>query len=359
MSQLHQLAVRGCLIAGVVLLTAESAVALDPPERDQPPTQEADTNSQPGAAEGEQHTNQTQADTYGSPAIDRPITGHANDTVDASSADKEAKNRNRYPDCPYNDVDECDLLAQKDMAASTREMAYAAWIGVALSAIAVGFIWLTMRYTAKAANYTRGATVAAEAAVCEARKTAKLTREMLDITRDIAALENRAWVKDKNTTKPSNYTSDEFGCRFGVDVTVENIGRSPAYSVDVVGFGIPVTKTDELAPFKIHALREGYRVLEGDIKHTLFPQETILFPVDIAFLDADLETLRRQQSKSDRTRPRAMAVICIFYRVGGDQEVHETIRAFMVDQLDFRDKERRGRGELRMFRFDRLTGSVT
>src|SRR3546814_15495768 len=57
-NRLHQLAVRGCLIAACLLLVVAPSIALSPAEGQKPPAKEAQSDRQSGAPEHQGHSRQ-------------------------------------------------------------------------------------------------------------------------------------------------------------------------------------------------------------------------------------------------------------------------------------------------------------
>ena len=75
-----------------------------------------------------------------------------NAPVSAPAADKVSEKHNRYPDCEFDSVVECDLAAQQSMANSTFVMMWAALAGVTLTVLGLILLLRPMRYTKNAAK---------------------------------------------------------------------------------------------------------------------------------------------------------------------------------------------------------------
>ena len=161
-------------VGGLVASSALAQVPLQQPEGHQPPAEEADTNGETGPAEHQNEpTNESQEAITTLPEPGAVVSN----PVDAIASDNEATEGNRYPDCEFYNVAECDLAAQQGMAESTRYMNYAAWVGVFLTGIALLLIWRTLIYTRRAAQAAvdtveeaRAATAAAVATVKESER---------------------------------------------------------------------------------------------------------------------------------------------------------------------------------------------
>jgi len=161
-------------VGGLIASSALAQVPLQQPEGHQPPAEEADTNGETGPAEHQnESTNESQEAITTLPEPGAVVSS----PVDAIASDNEATEGNRYPDCEFDNVAECDLAAQQGMAESTRYMNYAAWVGVFLTGIALLLIWRTLVYTRRAAQAAvdtveeaRAATAAAVATVKESER---------------------------------------------------------------------------------------------------------------------------------------------------------------------------------------------
>ena len=116
-------------------------------------------NSQPDTKE------QDEAAKTPAPEAQAPVSA----PVSTPAADKVAEKPNRYPDCEFNTVAECDLAAQHSMANSTFVMMWAALAGVTLTVVGIILLWRTLLYTRNAAD--------------AARETVDLSREMAESTK--------------------------------------------------------------------------------------------------------------------------------------------------------------------------------
>jgi hypothetical protein len=255
------IALGGCLTA---LSPGGITQTLNAAEGQAPPPKEADANNPPGAAESKQNSESAQSDSNGGPALDSTAPGHTNNSINPRTANQKPKNGYRYPNCPYEDVDECDLLAQQDMAQSTREMSIAAWVSVILSLIAVGLIWFTMRYTAAAAEY--------------AREAAKGTNEAVTVARQTLIASQRPWLSVTVHLVSDLHIADRQG-RIDVHFEVQNHGHSPATGVYIEPAFIDMFPiTDASKEERDHLLdnaKSGSAQKHGLIGQQIFPRNTI------------------------------------------------------------------------------------
>jgi len=274
-NRLHRLAVRGCLIAAVILPSSLHAQTLDTTEGQQPPIEEAKPDGQTATPEHQNQSGDTPEDAKERDPVDWPISREPDKPVDTSAGDKEPEERNRYPDCPYEKVEECDLLAQQSMAKSTNYMDKAAWIGVLLSAIAVGLIWKTMKYTAAAADYAKDAVKAARDAVDEAERATRVAKDSLSETRNTAERQLRPYI----VTHEPHIDDLRPGQIPNVKVTFKNTGQTPAvnakgsvwmtlgYFPPVSDFDFPITKDAAYSTFVLAP--NGTITVGGRLKYAL------------------------------------------------------------------------------------------
>ncbi len=115
-------------------------------------------------------------------------------SISSPPADVKTKKRNRYPDCEFDNILECDLVAQQSVAKSTFWMNYAAWGGVALTVIGLALLWCTLLYTRSAAEHTRIAASTAQRSVGEAREATAVARAAIAVQSQTAECQLRAYV---------------------------------------------------------------------------------------------------------------------------------------------------------------------
>lgn len=150
--------------------------------------------------------------------------------VDAPSANQVADENKGYPNCEFDDVQECDLAAQQAMAEATRFMNYAAWTGVILTVIGVILIYRTMLYTRTAAKAAGDAVTEAKAGTAAAVLAVKAADAANGSARERDRLELRAYL----SAVPmgiNRLAGKEFGMGH---VAVRNVGKLPARNVAVV-----------------------------------------------------------------------------------------------------------------------------
>jgi hypothetical protein len=160
-------------------------------ERQGPPLEKADPNTQPRASEGDNRPGGD--DRSATQPMPQPAAGidGANKTP---SNDGVSTGGKKYSGCEYDNVEEYDLTAQQNMAESTVWINRSAWITALLTLVGLGLITGTLVYTARAAGHAKIAADAALATVREARKTTRHLRKELalshpprfNITRPIA-----------------------------------------------------------------------------------------------------------------------------------------------------------------------------
>jgi hypothetical protein len=229
--RLHRLAVRACLIAGVVLLTAGVG-----PCESQETTQERaalSADSPENAKSSGQQDNDAQAD-QNQPRVNVEATNlNPTTTAPASSPVKEGQRKGQKG----AESDGGDTSIWFDSVAQ--------WI-MAITSIA--------------------ATIVSAIAVMLVRRT-------LDATRELSAAENRAWlVIDKvDVITDAHVTSS--GCQFKVQYFVKNIGKSPAFhiwpgAIGVNAFDEEVLDVDVLSESKNH-----YAMNCNFIRRAMFPDE--------------------------------------------------------------------------------------
>ena len=142
-------------------------------------------------------------------------------SVKTEDPPSKAHTEHKSPEEEANDIARRDLAAQQSMAGATLQMAWSAWIQVGIGVAALILLWLTVRYTKKAAIYARQANIAAHEAV-------EATQEANEIALKMGQVQVRAYMSAYN-------------CRTGVtgvrvpviEFMLKNAGQSPARNVCV------------------------------------------------------------------------------------------------------------------------------
>src|SRR3546814_21057374 len=102
------------------------------------------------------------------------------------------------------------------MARSTISMKEAAWVGVILSGLGVGLLWITVGHTAAAARYAKEAAEAGKAAADQATRTNDIAKESLSV-------QSRPWLRfDIEVNGPVEFLKDRVN--YPLKVEIENIG---------------------------------------------------------------------------------------------------------------------------------------
>lgn len=120
-------------------------------------------------------------------------------------------------DCPEHR----DLLAQEDMAHSTKFAMYAAWAGVAVGSLSLGLLWCTAVYAKKAAK-------AAEGSIAEARRSVATAERAIREAQVIGQAQFRAYI---SLVKP-NIEMSQNGPM--ISAVIKNSGSSPARNINII-----------------------------------------------------------------------------------------------------------------------------
>jgi hypothetical protein len=232
-----------------------------------------------------------------------------------------------YPDCPYDSVEECDLLAQKAMAQSTWWMNSAAWAGLILSFIGLALIARTMLYTRDAADYAKRAAVAAEATVTQAELATAAANATVETTRDIGNTQLRAWVS-------------VFDYRMAV-IPVPHSGRERIGAITFTLVGINTGSTPALQ-MKYSANHAAGRMPElvdhsqvsDDLSAALGPQA--MFQSHTMHFDPET-VMASSPGPDDEEGPSLYLKCSIQYRDLFSTTVHQTVRTIRINYIGVAD----------------------
>lgn len=311
---LHRVAVRGCVIAGVVLLTA----GVGPCESQE--TRESETKAKAASANGRPAEIQPEANRVPEVA---PQTPEPQDLARIAAALEAMR-----PD--QNSKDEQtraarDLDAQEEMARWTLPMLVAAALQALIGAIGI----------------------------CYIRKT-------LDATRELSAAENRAWMVFDDLKVISNSRATSPYVSLKISGTIKNIGKSPAFNIMVGAQGTHAIEDNALIDDVMFGWRKGYDATYAKYKRTLFPDERPYeFTQSVEFNIRSTEALYRRHGVEEPALNAAMIIFFVFYNIVGDDKPHETTRAYLVGGLPLDKPEPVDQKRLSLIRFDRNAGSVT
>lgn len=215
----------------------------------------------------------------------RPVASETKETIESEAVAAEHSN---YPNCEFNDVQQCDLAAQQSMAESTRWMNYAAWVAAFLTLCGVILLIGTLLYTKSAAvsakrmvdqavhttNAAREAVTQAKAANRIADSAAKVAQEAF---RETIISTDRAWIKiEIELHGPIVFSEGKITVQ--MRYYFKNVGRSPASRVQPLYCGL-FPNVIEAANRADEIIQEGefLGVIEGRLLGSvLFPDDPSL-----------------------------------------------------------------------------------
>ena len=128
--------------------------------------------------------------------------------------------------------DWCDLAAQQSMADSTFYMMLAGWLAFVLSIVGVGLLWRTLYFTRETLRQ-------AEATTKAALETADAAREQLAFSQKLGRIEGGAYLRFRQGTLTEKGRDSYY-----IDVTVENISKSPATNARIHGAHVRVRNSE-------------------------------------------------------------------------------------------------------------------